>query len=41
VGTRYVHAHEDIPERDAVGMTELLIRYLESLGRRLHGNAWR
>ncbi len=31
--TRYVHAHEVISERDVVSMTELLLRYLESLGR--------
>ena len=31
--TRYVHAHEVISERDVVNMTELLLRYLESLGR--------
>ncbi len=30
--TRYVHAHEVISERDVVNMTELLLRYLESLG---------
>ena len=30
--TRYVHAHEVISERDVMGMTELLLRYLESLG---------
>ena len=39
--TRYVHAHEVISERDVLGMTELLLRYLESLGLRLHSNAWR
>ena len=32
--TRYVHAHEVISMRDVVNMTELLLRYLESLGRR-------
>ena len=32
--TRYVHAHEVISEHDIVNMTELLLRYLESLGRR-------
>ncbi len=41
VGTRYVYAHEVLPERGVVSMTELLLRYLESLGRRLHSNAWR
>lgn len=30
--TRYVHAHEVISQRDLMNMTELLIRYLESLG---------
>jgi tetrahedral aminopeptidase len=31
--TRYVHAHEVISQRDLANMTELLLRYLESLGR--------
>ena len=31
--TRYVHAHEVVSMRDVTAMTELLLRYLESLGR--------
>lgn len=30
--TRYVHAHEVISQRDVSHMTDLLVRYLESLG---------
>lgn len=31
--TRYVHAHEVVSTRDITAMTELLLHYLESLGR--------